>query len=386
MGLIILARALGLLEAVEWQALDRFLRWRPAELKDERLLIVGIDEADIQQIGQYPISDGDLAQLIEALAQHNPRVIGVDLYRGVPIEPSNAALSATLRARPNIIGIERVTGIIIDVVKPPPALPPDRVGIVDFPLDSDGFVRRAYLGTLPSVDAADPDRFRFSLGLKLTELYLAQEDLVLDNGIRDVGTMRFGHAEFPRFQPNAGGYIGSSAEGIQVLINPRSGEQPFDVVSMTDVLTGRVDERLIRDRAVLIGVTSLTAKDLINSAAINSDNPGLVYGVEIHAHVTSQLLSAVLDDRPMIRTWSTGWEYAWIVLWGGVGACLLYFKLPTLRHAIATIIVGGLLLTICLGALWSAGLWLPVVPPLAAFFAALFPRIFAVRSDSERAH
>jgi CHASE2 domain-containing sensor protein/two-component sensor histidine kinase len=372
--LIILARLMGLLEVAEWKALDLFLRWRPAEPKDERLLIVGINEQDIQQTGQYPIPDGMLAALITTLNQHEPRVIGVDLYRGLPIEPGNAALTEVFATSPNVIGIERIVGVVSDVATPPTALPPEQVGIVDFPLDGDGFVRRTYLGTFPSLEAPDPDRFRFSLALRLAQQYLAPDGLAVANGRRDPLSMRFDQTEFPRFQRSDGGYVDSSDDaGIQILINPRSGETPFDIVSMTDVLQGQVDGQLIRNRAVLIGVKSLTVKDLINSAAIQSDNPGLVYGVEVHAHVASQILSAVLADRPLIRVWQPGWEYLWIMLWGGFGVGLLYLKLPTLKHAIATVLGITLLLTVCLGALWGGGLWLSVVPSLVAFALVSLP-------------
>lgn len=372
-GLVALARALGAFEVAEWKALDIFLRGRPPEPQDSRILIVGINEVDIQQVGTYPIPDADLAGLLQTLAQYEPRVIGVDLYRGLPIEPGNLRLIETLQAQPNIIGIERVTGVTSDISAAPPALPIERVGIVDFPLDGDGFVRRAYLGTLPSETAADPDRFRFSLALKLAEQYLAEENLALENGLRNPQNMRFGRVELPRFTPNIGSYINADAVGVQILINPRSHEVPFEMVSMTDVLAGRVDASLIRDRAVLVGVTAQSAKDLINSAAIKSDNPGLVYGVEMHAHVTSQILSSVLSDRPMIIAWNNFWEFAWLVLWGGFGAWLLYFKLPTLRHAIATLAGGCLLVATCFGWLWLAGLWLPVIPPLTAFLLLSFP-------------
>ncbi|MEM9008284.1 MAG: CHASE2 domain-containing protein, partial [Cyanobacteria bacterium P01_F01_bin.86] len=72
-GLVILARALGFLQGLEWKTLDAFLRLRPAESQDERLLIVGIDEADIQRVGTYPIPDADLAKLLQTLAQDRPQ-------------------------------------------------------------------------------------------------------------------------------------------------------------------------------------------------------------------------------------------------------------------------------------------------------------------------
>ena len=56
-GAMVVLRLLGMFQEIEWNALDSFLRWRPAETTSDRLLIVGINEADIQQVGTYPIPD-----------------------------------------------------------------------------------------------------------------------------------------------------------------------------------------------------------------------------------------------------------------------------------------------------------------------------------------
>ncbi len=295
-GVVLLARSLGFFQAMEWKTLDTFLRWRPDEPLDERILIVGVNDADIQQAGTYPIPDADLAALLQVLVEHEARAIGVDIYRDLPVPPGHDTLVEILETHPNVFGIEKILG---DQIGPPPSLSPERIGFVDFPLDADGFVRRTYLGTLPAVTTPEPDRFRSSLSLKLAEAYLSKENLALGNGIKDPQTMRFGHVELPRFLPNSGNYVNADAAGVPLLINPRSGESPFDIVSMADVLNGRADD-LIRDRIVLIGITSLSVKDLVNSAAVDTDNPGLVYGVEMQAHVTSQIISAVLDDRPLM--------------------------------------------------------------------------------------
>ncbi|MEO9126686.1 MAG: hypothetical protein ABI262_18705 [Microcoleus sp.] len=37
-------------------------------------------------------------------------------------------------------------------------------------------------------------------------------------------------------------------------------------------------------------------------------NPGRIYGVEMQAQATSQMISAVLDGRSLIRVWADGWE------------------------------------------------------------------------------
>ncbi|NEQ50362.1 MAG: CHASE2 domain-containing protein [Leptolyngbya sp. SIO3F4] len=362
-GLVILARALGLFQTIELRTLDTFLRWRPAEPTDERILIVGIDEADIQQMGTYPMPDGDMAQLLETLLDYEPRVIGIDIYRDLPNEPGHQDLNNLLASQSSIIGVEKVIG---NAVPSSAALPPENVGFVDFPLDPDGFVRRAYLGSLPSLTTPDPDRFRFSFSLKLAETYLAAENIPLENGIRNPDNFRFGDTELFSLSPRSGGYVDMDAAGLQLLVNPRSGQSPFDTVSMTDVMGGTVDADLIRDRIVIIGITSLSVKDLVNSAAVNSSNPGLVYGVQMHTHVTSQLLSTVLDGRPMLRVWDDGWEYLWIVLWGGAGIVLGRMVQRPEGYSLAVGLAGLGLTGLSFALLWLGGWWIPVVPALVA--------------------
>ncbi|NJL45826.1 MAG: CHASE2 domain-containing protein [Leptolyngbyaceae cyanobacterium SM2_3_12] len=213
-----------------------------------------------------------------------------------------------------------------------PLLTPERVGFIDFPLDSDGFIRRAYLGADPALGHPNGEGFRFSLALRMAEAYLAEDGIGIDNGRQDPTNMSFGQRELFQIQPNTGGYVAMVPQGVQVLINVRSGPSPFQIVSMTDVIAGRVGEEDIRDRVVLIGLTAISVKDLVNSAAVASDNPGLVNGVELHAHVVSQILSHVLDGRPMVRSWSDGWEYLWIVGLGHRGdtACPAAWIAPRL--------------------------------------------------------
>lgn len=359
-GLIILARLMGLWQELEWKTFDAFLRLRPAQPQDQRILIVGINEADIQRAGTYPIPDQDLASLIETLNGYGPRAIGLDIFRDLPVEPGYAAFKDTLERLPNVYGIEIITG---DAVLPPAMLPPERVGFADLPLDQDGFVRRAYLGGLPALNNPDPDRFRFSFGLQLAKAYLAEGGISLDSGRRNPDNMRLGTTEFDQLHPNTGGYVRASG-GLQILINPRSGREPFQQVSMTDVLQGDLDPSLIRDRVVLIGITSLSAKDLVNSAAVNTSNPGLFYGVEMQAHITSQILSAVLDDRPLLRSWPDAYEYLWITFWGGVGIFLVHFLPRPAQYMIAVGLLGMSVAGFSFLVLWLDGLWIPVVPTL----------------------
>jgi CHASE2 domain-containing sensor protein/class 3 adenylate cyclase len=359
LSLILLARALGLFQGLELATLDRLLRWRPAEPMDERILIVGIDEADIQHIGTYPLPDAVLALLLQRLQAHQPRVIGVDIYRDLPVPPGHETLVETLTTSPRVVGIEKVTG---DPIAPPPDLPPEQIGFADLPLDPDGFVRRLSLGAY----AAD-GKYHFAFALRLAQQYLAMEGLMLENGQQDPAAMRFGETELSRIPPGMGGYGQVVAPSDnQLLLNFRSGPTPFRIVSLRQVMAGAVDPAWVEDAIVLIGVTSLSVKDLVNSAAIASKNPGQVYGVEVHAHGTSQIVNAVLEGRPLLRAWPEPLEYGWILGWGclGCGVALTARRL-TLSLLVSGLLI-GLVLAIGVGLSWLA-IWVPTVVPAIAF-------------------
>ena len=362
-GLVLIARALGLFQGSELKTFDAFLRLRPAEPKDERILIIGINEADIQQAGTYPIPDQQLANLLQILSKSNPRAIGIDVIRDLPVEPGHDAFRDMLEQTPNVIGVERISTDLVS----PHTLPPEQVGFIDLPLDPDGFVRRTYLGAFPPLEHPDSDRFRYALAFLLAEAYLYEEGFLLSEGQQNPGNMRFGETELFSLQPNAGSYIGNDAGGVQMLINVRSGDMPFDVVSMTDVLSGQVNRERIEDRIVLIGIASLSVKDVINSGATHSQNPGLVNGVEMHAHIASQLLSTVLEGRQQIRVLPDGWEYFLIALVGGLGMWLPRVISRPIRYALALIVVAVGLVSGGVAALWVGGCWIPVVPSIAVF-------------------
>ncbi|MGB7056520.1 MAG: CHASE2 domain-containing protein, partial [Geitlerinemataceae cyanobacterium] len=77
---------LGAVRVLEWATLDLLFQTRPIEPVDERIAIVTIDDADITQVGDWPIPDAVLAQLIEKIRDRQPLTIGLDLYRDLPEE------------------------------------------------------------------------------------------------------------------------------------------------------------------------------------------------------------------------------------------------------------------------------------------------------------
>jgi len=355
-GLVIIARFCGLLQSLEWSALDNYLRLRPAEPVDERIVIVGINEADIWSVGAYPIPDREIAALISKLQTYQPAVIGFDLVRNLPVEPGHAELVRTFKENKNLIAIEKV---LPEQIAPPPELPSSQVGFSDAITDADGRLRRSLLGT------PTPKGYKFSLALRLSRAYLSTKGFSLENGKSDRIAMRFGNTELPRFLPNSGGYVRTDAGGVQILLNFRSGQQQFRTLSLNDIKTGNFNPNWLRSRIVIIGITSPSVKDIVNSYATTSGKPapGLVYGVEIQAHTVSQIVSAVLDGRPLLRVWWDGWEYLWILGWGilGIGFGRLtqspWWNL--LGVGVASISLVGISYV-----LFAWGWWIPVVPPM----------------------
>ncbi|MEP6543482.1 CHASE2 domain-containing protein [Microcoleus vaginatus GB1-A2] len=373
---VMMARLSGALQFWELVAFDRFLRLRPPEPMDERIVIVGITEEDIQRARTYPIPDRDIADLLKRLQTYRPIAIGLDIVRDIPVEPGNAELTSVFRSSKNAIGVEIAlpdrSGF---TVAPPPALPPEQVGFADAVLDADGYQRRSLLGA-----GSHQQEYRFSFAIRLAELYLATRGIKLGNGIRDREAMRFGSIEFTRVQSNSGGYVGADAGGNQILLNVRSGTMPFRVLSLEQIKAGQVDPNWIRGKIVLIGMMSFSAKDLASSGAIAGINPGRIYGVEMQAHETSQMISAVLDRRSLLQVWGEGWETLWIAVWGLLGMSLGQFLRSPWKILIGLLVASISPIALCYW-LILLGWWVPIVPVLlvlvlngAGLTAALFYR------------
>ena len=374
-GIVIGLNAFGLFQLLEWAILDQWFRLRPLEAGDPRIVIVGINEQDLIQLKQWPMSDTQLATLIKKIAAQNPRAIGLDLFRDLPVEPGHQDLVEVMQSTPQLIGIEKVSG---ETVGAPPTLKQlDQLGVADLVLDDDGKIRRGLL----SVRTTD-NQVRQSLGAKLALVYLQAEGISMQRLEQRNHKHRLGRSVFHRFEANDGGYIRADTGGYQILLNFRgascgqtSTACPFRMISMQEILDDSIPADLLQDRVVLIGVTASSLQDrFYNPYSYN--NTTATTGVEVHAHLTSQIISAALDGRSLIQTWPDAWEYVWILVWSGGGALLGVIGLH--RREI-TVGIGGIVgtLLVLLGSLATGayvafliGWWLPVVPPFLALAGA----------------
>lgn len=364
-SLVIILRLTGLLQGMEWGALDRCFQVRPLEAIEHRLTIITIDESDIQQLGQFPLTDAVLVRALQTLKGYQPRLIGLDIYRDLPVEPGYQELVELFKSTPNLIGIEKVVGIKI---APPPVLAElDQVGFADQVLDGDGKVRRALLSVRPSQNQGN---LHLNLSLQLALRYLAVEG-IFPRSLANY-QMQLGKTVLVPFQPNQGGYVRADAGGYQILLNFRGTKQQFPSFSITDLLANQIPTEMIRDRIILIGSASGSMSDLFQTP-YSSQLLGYaeqMAGVTLHANITSQILSAALEGRKMLQTWSEPLEYLWILLWSGVGAFLSWqVKSPRLVAIVVAVLGGGLIGSSYLAFL--LGWWIPLVPPLLALVTAV---------------
>lgn len=357
---VILIRIAGGMQSLEWMLLDTMLRLRPIEKIDDRVVIVGIDEQDIQWVGQYPVPDEKIAELLTKLETYQPLAIGLDIFKNVPVEPGGEQLQQVLQKNTNIIGIEKI--LSPGETPPPQNLPPDQIGFVDLANDEDGKNRRYLLYTSNPKNLTED---KYSLALRLIIKYFKKKGINIHSGINDPNTIIFNRVELPRITKNFGGYVNVDDGGLSILMNFRNNSQPFIVVSLQDVLNNKVDENLLRDRIVLVGNRNMSAGDLFYTSAVQKlELRGVIYGIDYHAHVISQVLSTIIDGRPMLHSWVEIGEYSWIFIWG-----FLPMVIGRLTQSVWENLLSVAVAVLCLFGcgyvmLWVWGIWIPIAPNL----------------------
>jgi PAS domain S-box-containing protein len=388
-GVIIAANSTGLFQLLEWVTHDQLVRLRPKEPIDPRITIVTIDESDLNKVGVGQVPDAVLARLIEKLKAQKPIAIGLDLYRNLPVAPGHQELVEVFKSTPNLMGVGKFAG---ETVPPPPTLSQlGQVGIADLVLDADGKVRRGLL------TVTDQGKTQESLGTKLALMYLESKGVQLQIADARKRHYRLGQALFKPFTGNEAGYIRANAGGYQILLNYRGTQENFRTISMTDILEDRIPRDWVSDasagafagQVVLIGAAGQSSNDffltpyssrLFTFLPSPKRSPKRMPGVLIHANLTSQILSAALDGRPLIKSWTEPSEWLWILGWSFIGATVRWLLLQgnpfrnNVYHrwiilGIAILSPVGILLTLTY-VTFLGGSWIPVISPFLALIGS----------------
>ena len=166
----LLARYSSGLESWELNAFDQMIRLRPEEPIKERLLVVKITEADIQTQKQWPLPDAILYQLLSKLEQYQPLIIGLDIYRDLPVEPGHQQFINKLQNSDRIVPICKVSDHESPGVPPPEGIDHERAGFADIVVDPGGIVRRGLIFIEPGDDSRC--QTPYSLSFQLARRYL----------------------------------------------------------------------------------------------------------------------------------------------------------------------------------------------------------------------
>jgi CHASE2 domain-containing sensor protein len=383
-AIVVGVRFTGFLQPFELSALDKLMQLRPPEPIDPRILIVGITEEDLARDGGISISDKTVGEVIEKLQKYQPKVIGLDIFRDIPIREGAAGklehekLLEILKKN-NILAACNISKINISEspnFPAPPGILPKNLGFANFTFDRDQILRRQILQQNKSKDCPT----ELSLSWQLIRKYLDAKRIATPENL-EKSPLKIDNLIINPLQAHTGGYqvfdLGDY-RGYQILLNYRSSKQPdtpFAQVTAIDLLEEPIKSKLpqlIKDRIVLIGYTAQSKTGDWHLTPYSSAEPyRKMPGVIVHAHMVSQVTSGIEDGRPMLVAWSGWGDAVYILVYPLVGAMLfVYFKHPLVRFVtIASIplVIFGVSFLVVL----YCGIWLPLVPSWIAFSLAI---------------
>ena len=392
----------GILRTLDLSLYDLGFRLRPTELMDERIVIVEWTEENLQVQEESTISDSTLASLIEKIQAQQPRLIAFDIFRDIPVASPNLTdrennraydrLQNLFRTSPNLFGIEKV---VEPKTNPPNELKKrNQIGAVDLPSDRDGLIRRAY--TFPKLTKEGKPGGIPYLSVGLAQRYLAEEgwegDMLQDN------SLVFSNLQNSIIINPLKNFVGAyfdDRHGLDFLINWRKGNNLFRRVSAVDVTSNQIPPDLFEDRLVIIGNVSSATADR-HTLPLNrwqrTDKIGTygveTFGVEIIAQISSSVISAALDGRPLMKPAS---KFIETLLFLSVLVAIIVF-IDKYRHhrqnlarstflpalAITSVIISSSLIAQALG--W----WLPVSGTIASLWIIVIAFTYYLKREREQ--
>lgn len=353
----------GVLQPPELAAYDQLMRQQPTQTLNQRVLLVEATTEDVNTYG-YPLPDEVLAQAIDQLSPHQPRVIGLDIFR------PEAAPSTPLGQRfqdNNVVALcsfGQAGGGNQGGIGPPPQLPEEQVGFSNVVIDPDGVLRRQLLFAQP--DTTSPCTSRTSLAMLTALHYLDAQGIQLET--IDDQRLRLGAATLTPLESRSGGYQGIDARGFQILLRYSHGAERM---TLSELLSGEARLENLDARAVLLGMSAPTSNPTdYFLTPLGTEQGAKVPGIDIHAQTINHLLAAALDEQALLKSTSPWVDWLWIASWALIGCGLTVKRRPwivwCLSLGIATLMLYGISWLL----LFTVGLWIPFVPGAMALIGA----------------
>ncbi|EIJ41743.1 putative transmembrane sensor domain protein [Beggiatoa alba B18LD] len=386
--LLLVVRFAGGLQALELYYYD-FMLWTRATINktaekpaDPRITIVWLTDDDQRNWG-WPIPDKQLADALSIIIEEQPRVLGLDIYRDLPVPYEKGIdyerLQTLFKDNKNIIAIKKYKneqGVHVD---PPPILRnTDQVAFNDLPIDSGGIVRR---GLLYLVDEAGELHEAFSM--KLARYYLAKQGIYTEGDPDDPSVLMINGTRLVPLSPNYGGYVDGDTLGWQIMLTYPFALAQFNSMSLADVLNHQFSPHFFTDKIVIIGVRAEATPDFLFPAYSRFiDGDQRVPGALIHGYITSQLLQMALHESPPLSSWTEWQEIIWIWIWTVTGSL---FCLWTYGHSKVSLslISGSILLMLITYICFVYFIWVLLVAPLLGWIFGHFT-MFRYLSQREK--
>ncbi|CAH2032638.1 CHASE2 domain-containing protein [Trichlorobacter ammonificans] len=405
---------LRFLHQLELWSYDHRLTMTMPETRDDRIVIVDIDEKSLAEVGRWPWSRNVVARMVDQLFdRYQVAVVGFDVVFAEPDTSSgirqleqlargplrkneafrrelarvrdtldyDALLASRFRNRPVVLGyyfVGEAQGARTAGVLPAPAISRERATAAVRGIAG----KHGYGANIPVLQKAaglgghfnpDPDHDGVTRRVPMLQEYKGSyyESLSLA-----VLRAMFGLPELlPGTPPGAPDVL----EWLQVadlripvdgrasaLIPYRGSQGSFPYISAADILKGRVKKEQLEGAIVLVGTTAPGLMDL------RSTPVSAVYaGVEIHATMIAGILDQTIRHAP---GYARGAELATLALGGLVLSLLLPFlgPLASLGVTVTVLLVAGGVNWLA----WRSGLVLPLASQMV-----LFPVLYAFNAS-----
>ena len=414
-GLLILVLSLyllgnRLLDIIELKTYDMRQAMRPAPASEPAVVIVAIDEKSLAALGRWPWSRATLARLVEQLDTFGARVIAFDVFF------SEAENRAALEQIERLEREQGVTGEASPYARVKRALAADASFAKAIAKSAKVVLPMVFLMSEDEARHQNPSeaaralvamqeqavklirdrgdgRLDFpmpaipGLIVNLPELTAAARSIGHINSVPDARdgsvrwaplVLRYQGLFFPAadvqavrlYQNDPAFALHTTAYGIsglqlgerfiatdemgRALINFRGGARSFPTYSASDVLAGRIDATLFRDKIVLVGATAQGLGDYRTTPV------GAVFpGVEIRANTIQNLIDGDFIQRP---DWMFLFDVVLMITLGGLLVVLLP-RFGVRRSAIVTFLLAGGYLLLAVVEFRSQLIWINVVYP-----------------------
>jgi adenylate cyclase len=290
---------LGLQTAVS----DFVINAAPARVRNQ-ITIIALDDAVIDRYGPWPVPRQAYIDLLQALKPHTPKIVAFDIALYDPSEhpDQDKALAAAIKDSGNVILAMQGAGLgeyredkaqhyqtlkfPLDIFRAGALA----LGSVNVNADPDSRVRSAQLvvkgpdGTayyaLPLVASArhlsgDLATVRITDAELILPTKQGERNLPIDRG----GAMRVYYAGPPH----------PPAERVTAGTKPCAESGIYCVVSMVDVVDGKIPKELLQFRSIYVGAFDLSA--VPDNYPVPTSESSKMWGVEIHANTAQSIFT-----------------------------------------------------------------------------------------------